>query len=125
MLLQKRIAAMFLALAMLVGLGSLATAAPAQAGAWRQSSVAVDTTADRVSTSGYGCVSNYEWNHFYVGNGLHAVERFFGTHGWLAWRSGNWAVKKYYACGSYYTIVKIKYHWNGYSWRVYHATRYH
>jgi hypothetical protein len=86
------------------------------------------SAANASSASGamraYNCVSNYEWHHFYVGNGKHIVERFFGTRGWLVWQHGRWQVKKYYHCGVVYDIVKIKYHWNGYSWRVYRAVRY-
>lgn len=82
--------------------------------------VATATPASATHT----CVDNYEWNNFDIGSGKNAVERLFDTRGWTAWSSGNIWVKKYYACGSYYDIVKVKYYWNGYRWLVQNAWRY-
>ncbi|MEO8107092.1 MAG: hypothetical protein ABI720_07205 [Actinomycetes bacterium] len=113
---------------------SLAVVAPASAAAIApatsqaisstSSGTSTDTSTD-TSARSYGCVSNYEWNHFYIGNGKNQVEHFFGTRGWTVWSNGYYGVKKYYACGSYYTVVKVKYRWTGSRWVVKNAYRYH
>lgn len=84
--------------------------------------VGVVTAAPASAT--HTCVDNYEWNHFYIGSGKAATERLFDTRGWTVWSSGNYWMKKYYHCGSYYSIVKVRYYWNGYRWIVDDAWRY-
>lgn len=109
----RRISALLLSLGMMAGLG-VAAVSPASAA---DSAVSVART--------HTCVDNYEWNNFYIGNGKNAVERLFDTRGWTVWSTSGYWVKKYYACGSYYTIVKVKYRWTGYRWIVQNAWRYH
>ena len=104
---KKQVAALLLALGMALGIGG----------------VGVVTAAPAAAT--HTCVDNYEWNAFQIGWGKNRIERLFDTRGWVVWQQGNYAVKKYYACGSYYTIVKIKYWWNGYNWEAYRAVRFH
>ena len=79
---------------------------------------ATDDSAARTHT----CVDSWEWNHFYVGDRKADVEYLFDTRGWTVWSAGNYWVKKYYACGSY-SIVKVKYWWNGYYYEVANAWR--
>lgn len=112
---KTKIIAVLAALPMLLGIG-LTTAAPANADVSANSSMSAKRT--------HTCVDNYEYNHFYIGNRIGPVERFFDTYGWVVWRSGNVLVKKYYHCGYYYDIVKVKYYWNGYTWIVHNAWRY-
>lgn len=105
---------------------SLAVVAPASASPTASpAKTSASSTSATPSARTYGCVSNYEWNHFYIGNGKNAVERFFGTRGWTTRSNGYFGVKKYYACGSYYTVVKVKYVWTGSRWVVKNAYRYH
>jgi len=109
---KSKVLAMVIALSAMLGLSL--SAGPALA-----------ASTDVAAAQSYGCVSNYEWNHFYIGSGKVYTERLFGTHGWTVWSTNYYWLKKYYACGSYYTIVKVKYSWNGSRWVVKRAIRYH
>ncbi len=105
---------------------SLAVVAPASASPTTSPDKALASSTSMTPTARtYGCVSNYEWNHFYIGNRKNVVERFFGTRGWTAWSDGYVGVKKYYACGPYYSVVKVKYVWTGSRWVVKNAYRYY
>jgi len=70
------------------------------------------------------CVDNYEYNHTYVGDLKRPLEYFYDTTGWTAAYGGGVWVKKYYACGSYYDIVKIRYVRTAGEWRVSSGTRF-
>jgi len=107
----RKITAALFSVALLAGIGVVGTASPA----------AADTAVSSAKTT--GCVSGYEYNSIYYGESKAATEYTFGTRGWWVWYNNSYALKKYYACGSYYSIVKVKYYWDGYKWAVYSLTR--